>query len=123
MRNARGFYSMAVRESNCPDRACGVTDLAEIAMMGAIGQFSNSRDEFIKEGFAYLDRFEDQAAETKKSLLTSATDDHDTAKLDEAKEIVQIIDQWKIDVKNISMAEYFQLLADDWDEGHEAANG
>lgn len=114
MKNARHFLQLAVRESDCPDRAYGTADLAAIAMMGAIEQVACSRDEFIDAGLDYFDRFPESAATAKEFLIENAGED--PFKISEAEAVCAIIEEWEQDLKEISLSEYFRLLASDWDE-------
>ena len=115
--DAYQFFLLATRESDCPDRARGLDDLASIAVMGAIGQGADTRDEFIRGGFSFLDGFSASVKVNSEVLLENACDD--PQKRREAKEIIAIFKGWEKDVKTISLADYFQCLASDWDERHE----
>ena len=110
MSSAQHFLNLAVRESNCPDSAHGVEGLAAIAMMGAIEQANLlSRDDFIRAGLSYLDLFEIQAAQVKEGLTQGDVSY-------EIEEVCQVIEGWVRRLREVSLAEYFQLLVDDWDQ-------
>lgn len=114
--NENSFFRLAIRELDFPDRARGVYDIAEVALMGAIAQCSRTRDEFIANGFAFLDGFKNFAEDTKQRLLDESSDDQQ--RNNQVKDINSIIDEWVNDLQEISLAKYFSLLAADWDERH-----
>ena len=115
--DAYQFFLLAIRESDCPDRARGLNDLASIAVMGAIGQGAGTRDEFIRGGFSFLDGFSESVKVNSEVLLENACDD--PQKRREAKEIIAILKGWEKGVKSISLADYFLSLASDWDQRHD----
>lgn len=113
MSYASKFFQLAIRESDCPDFNNDPYSLAAVVVMGAIGQtlfMDDSRDTFIKAGFAYLDEF--------PTIAARAIEDEQQSDPPHAA-LINAIRELDAQSKQVELAEFFTLLAQDWDERHD----
>lgn len=101
------FLNLAVRESNLPNGS-RVSELAEVKMMGSIGLVAESRDDFIRAGIEFVEKFEASATET----IAYMKEDTDYCNNEVVEEIGNLVAQ----SKQVSFGKLFDLLGNDWDE-------
>lgn len=114
------FLNIAVRESNCPNRARGALDLAEIRVKGGIAQTLLSpftRDEYIKAGLGFIGEFAERG-EQEIVLLgeeLEVEEGNSESRADCLQEIICEIQDLMKQSAMIDRVEFTRLLGEDFD--------
>lgn len=104
------IFRAAIRESDCPNRAFGVADLAEIRVMGSLAQGnaggSWNRESYVKTGLEYLDGLPENVALVIEDLEQCEGD----------LELIEAVRQYVEFAKQVDRDAFIALLERDWDE-------
>jgi len=103
------LFIAAIRDSDAENRAYGVSDQAEILVMGGIGQVAHTKSEFVKAGLDYLERLPELVVAALEEIQ-----EKESAGDKINNDLVDAVKEYLVFLSDFDREEFVELLESHW---------